>query len=303
MPELYRMVHEIDVFDPKFNIVLPGADMGIYYSYTEKEKRLTALHPETDELLFSSVENDEHMTGGVAMTCGFASLHGGPTEIIVHRKSSLHIDPYHGTRYTWQIYSERLLTLIGVYGFWKHVSKLARLEIRHYLEMFYAPKYRKLAESVPLAVDEEKPYYLIVLRSTRLLTINQAQQNLFDLMKRRSSQDGSTIRKGDMGGESERKPLYERFVRDSTKKFVTVSNEAIRESMVLPNSENPPSSQPPGPPQPNTRLAAKPAIEPSTKSISKPAIELSTKPATKPTNEPITKPTNEPMASPPLSVT
>nr|GEZ16280.1 sucrose synthase [Tanacetum cinerariifolium] len=58
---LIRMVHEIDVFDPKFNIVSPSADMGIYYSYTEKEKRLTALHPETDELIFSSVENDEHM--------------------------------------------------------------------------------------------------------------------------------------------------------------------------------------------------------------------------------------------------
>ncbi|GKD44171.1 sucrose synthase, partial [Tanacetum coccineum] len=35
--------------------------MGIYYSYTEKEKSLTALHPEIDELLFSSVENDEQM--------------------------------------------------------------------------------------------------------------------------------------------------------------------------------------------------------------------------------------------------
>ena len=61
MPGLYRVVHGIDVFDPKFNIVSPGADMGIYYSYTEKEKRLTALHPEIDELLFSPVENEEHM--------------------------------------------------------------------------------------------------------------------------------------------------------------------------------------------------------------------------------------------------
>nr|GEY23854.1 sucrose synthase [Tanacetum cinerariifolium] len=60
MPGLYRVVHGIDVFDPKFSIVTPDADMGIYYSYTEKEKRLTALNPETNELLFSSVENDEH---------------------------------------------------------------------------------------------------------------------------------------------------------------------------------------------------------------------------------------------------
>ncbi|KAK9274694.1 hypothetical protein L1049_021945 [Liquidambar formosana] len=124
------------------------------------------------------------------MTCGlptFATCHGGPAEIIVHGKSGFHIDPYHGDqatellvnffekckkepshwdmismgglkrieeKYTWQIYSERLLTLAGVYGFWKYVSKLDRLETRRYLEMFYALKYCKLAQSVPLAVEE-----------------------------------------------------------------------------------------------------------------------------------------------------
>lgn len=50
----------------------------------------------------------------------------------------------HLFRYTWKIYSQRLLTLTGVYGFWKHVSNLDRLESRRYLEMFYALKYRKL---------------------------------------------------------------------------------------------------------------------------------------------------------------
>uniref|UniRef100_A0A6N2LK71 sucrose synthase n=1 Tax=Salix viminalis TaxID=40686 RepID=A0A6N2LK71_SALVM len=55
--------------------------------------------------------------------------------------------------YTWQIYSQRLLTLTGVYGFWKHVSNLDHRESRRYLEMFYALKYRKLAESVPLTVE------------------------------------------------------------------------------------------------------------------------------------------------------
>ncbi|KAL6507679.1 SAGA histone acetylase and TREX-2 complexes component [Orobanche gracilis] len=304
MPGLYRVVHGIDVFDPKFNIVSPGADTSLYFSYTENEKRLTALHPEIEELLFSDVENEEHLcvlkdkkkpiiftmarldrvknlTGLVelyakspklrelvnlvvvggdrrkeskdleeqaemkkmyslietyglngqfrwissqmnrvrngelyrciadtkgafvqpafyeafgltvveAMTCGlptFATLHGGPAEIIVHGKSGFHIDPYNGEhvadtlvnffetcqidpshwetistgglkriqeKYTWQIYSDRLLTLAGVYGFWKYVSKLDRLEIRRYLEMFYALKYRKLAEAVPLAVE------------------------------------------------------------------------------------------------------------------------------------------------------
>ncbi|KAL2503375.1 Sucrose synthase 4 [Forsythia ovata] len=304
MPGLYRVVHGIDVFDPKFNIVSPGADTNLYFPYTEKEKRLTALHPEIEDLLYSEVENDEHLcvlkdkkkpilftmarldrvknlTGLVewyaknpklrelvnlvvvggdrrkeskdleeqaemkkmyslietyklngqfrwissqmnrvrngelyryiadtrgafvqpafyeafgltvveAMTCGlptFATLHGGPAEIIVHGKSGFHIDPYHGEqvadllinffekskkdpshwetismgglkriqeKFTWQIYSDRLLTLAGVYGFWKYVSKLDRLEIRRYLEMFYALKFRKLAEAVPLAVE------------------------------------------------------------------------------------------------------------------------------------------------------
>ncbi|KAG5569550.1 hypothetical protein H5410_059316 [Solanum commersonii] len=304
MPGLYRVVHGINVFDPKFNIVSPGADINLYFSYSETEKRLTAYHPEIDELLYSDVENDEHLcvlkdrtkpilftmarldrvknlTGLVewyaknprlrglvnlvvvggdrrkeskdleeqaemkkmyeliethnlngqfrwissqmnrvrngelyryiadtkgafvqpafyeafgltvveAMTCGlptFATNHGGPAEIIVHGKSGFHIDPYHGEqaadlladffekckkepshwetistgglqriqeKYTWQIYSERLLTLAAVYGFWKHVSKLDRLEIRRYLEMFYALKYRKMAEAVPLAAE------------------------------------------------------------------------------------------------------------------------------------------------------
>nr|QHZ00911.1 sucrose synthase 4 [Paeonia lactiflora] len=304
LPGLYRVVHGIDVFDPKFNIVSPGADMSIYYPYTEEERRLKSFHLEIEELLFSSVENEEHlcvlkdrskpilfsmarldnvknMTGLVewygknerlrqlvnlvvvagdrrkeskdleeqaemkkmhglietyklngqfrwissqmnrvrngelyryiadtkgafvqpafyeafgltvveAMTCGlptFATCHGGPAEIIVHGKSGFHIDPYHGEqaavllanffekckedpahwdnislaglqrineKYTWQIYSQRLLTLSGVYGFWKYVSNLDRRETRRYLEMFYALKYRKLAQSVPLAVE------------------------------------------------------------------------------------------------------------------------------------------------------
>lgn len=146
------------------------------------------------------------------MTCGlptFATLHGGPAEIIEHGVSGFHIDPYHPEqaanlmadffdrckqdpdhwvkisgaglqriyeksvleilfyswlvssqcdahffrtccvpRYTWKIYSERLMTLAGVYGFWKYVSKLERLETRRYLEMFYILKFRELVCSV-----------------------------------------------------------------------------------------------------------------------------------------------------------
>uniref|UniRef100_A0A0A9D0U9 sucrose synthase n=1 Tax=Arundo donax TaxID=35708 RepID=A0A0A9D0U9_ARUDO len=125
-----------------------------------------------------------------AMTCGlptFATLHGGPAEIIEHGVSGFHIDPYHPEqaanlmadfferckqdpnhwvkiseaglqriyeKYTWKIYSERLMTLAGVYGFWKYVSKLERRETRSYLEMFYTLKFCELVKTVPLAIDQ-----------------------------------------------------------------------------------------------------------------------------------------------------
>ncbi|KAF5820353.1 putative sucrose synthase [Helianthus annuus] len=307
LPGLYRVVHGIDVFDPKFNIVSPGADMTIYFSYAEKERRLTSLHPTIEKLLFDPEQNDVHIgnltdpskpmifsmarldhvknisglvecyaknntlrehanlvvvagyndvkkssdreeiaeiekmhnlikqykldgqlrwisaqtnrarngelyryiadSRGVfvqpafyeafgltvveAMTCGlptFATCHGGPAEIIENGVSGFHIDPYHpdktsatiadffqkceeepsywakisigglkriSERYTWKIYSERLMTLAGVYSFWKYVSKLERRETRRYLEMFYILKFRALVKSVPLAVDDE----------------------------------------------------------------------------------------------------------------------------------------------------
>ncbi|KAF8034163.1 hypothetical protein BT93_C0440 [Corymbia citriodora subsp. variegata] len=56
-------------------------------------------------------------------------------------------------KYTWKKYSKRLLNLTAVYGFWKHVTNLDRRESRRYLEMFYALKYRPLAQSVPPAVE------------------------------------------------------------------------------------------------------------------------------------------------------
>ncbi|KAL4643015.1 hypothetical protein ACB092_02G061900 [Castanea dentata] len=307
LPGLYRVVHGIDVFDPKFNIVSPGADLSIYFPYTDKERRLTALHGSIEELLYGTEQNDEHvgvlsdqskpiifsmarldrvknLTGLVecygksnklrelvnlvvvggymdvkksrdreemeeikkmhgfiekynlqgqfrwiaaqmnrarngelyryiadtkgafvqpalyeafgltvveSMTCGlptFATCHGGPAEIIENGVSGFHVDPYYPDqvsailidffescqrdpgywdkisdaglkrifeRYTWKIYTERLLTLAGVYGFWKYVSKLERRETRRYLEMFYNLKFRNLVKSIPLAVDEQ----------------------------------------------------------------------------------------------------------------------------------------------------
>ena len=43
MPGLYRVVHGIDVFDPKFNIVSPGVDPTVYFPAGEKGRRLKHL--------------------------------------------------------------------------------------------------------------------------------------------------------------------------------------------------------------------------------------------------------------------
>ena len=46
-------VQGCDVYDPKFNIVSPGADQSTYYPYnSEKQERLTDYHDELKELLF-----------------------------------------------------------------------------------------------------------------------------------------------------------------------------------------------------------------------------------------------------------
>lgn len=44
------------------------------------------------------------------------------------------------------------MTLAGVYGFWKYVSKLDRRETRRYLEMFYILKFRELVSYHPNSI-------------------------------------------------------------------------------------------------------------------------------------------------------
>ena len=58
LPGLYRVVNGIDVFDPRFNIVSPGADPEIYFPYTEKARRLTGLQPELEARLLEDGHPD-----------------------------------------------------------------------------------------------------------------------------------------------------------------------------------------------------------------------------------------------------
>ncbi|KAL5214480.1 hypothetical protein ABZP36_003632 [Zizania latifolia] len=61
MPGLCRFATGINVFDPKFNIAAPGADQSIYFPFTQKKNRLTDLHPQIEELLYSKEDTDEHI--------------------------------------------------------------------------------------------------------------------------------------------------------------------------------------------------------------------------------------------------
>jgi len=58
MPGLQRVVHGIDVFNPKFNIVSPGADAEVYFPYTNKERRFTGLHDELEQLIFGDEQDN-----------------------------------------------------------------------------------------------------------------------------------------------------------------------------------------------------------------------------------------------------
>ena len=58
MPGLYRVIKGIDVFDPKFNIVSPGANPEAYFPYTEKERRLKTLEKEIQELIYGGAGDE-----------------------------------------------------------------------------------------------------------------------------------------------------------------------------------------------------------------------------------------------------
>ena len=65
MPGLYRVVHGIDVFDPKFNIVSPGADPAVYFPPHDGGRRLDHLHDQIEEMVFGR-ETAEDIRGALA---------------------------------------------------------------------------------------------------------------------------------------------------------------------------------------------------------------------------------------------
>ncbi len=54
LPRLYRVVSGIDCFDPKFNIVSPGADPRVFFPYFRTEHRPEELRREIEDMVFGS---------------------------------------------------------------------------------------------------------------------------------------------------------------------------------------------------------------------------------------------------------
>lgn len=54
MPGLYRVIHGVDQFDPKFNIVSPGANPEVYFPYSDRARRLTTLLPDIESMIFGA---------------------------------------------------------------------------------------------------------------------------------------------------------------------------------------------------------------------------------------------------------
>lgn len=52
MPGLFRVVEGINVFDPKFNVISPGADANAYFPWKEKDRRLENLHGRIEEVIY-----------------------------------------------------------------------------------------------------------------------------------------------------------------------------------------------------------------------------------------------------------
>ena len=56
MPGLYRVIHGVDQFDPKFNIVSPGANPDVYFPFSDHTRRLTTLLPEIESMIFGAAD-------------------------------------------------------------------------------------------------------------------------------------------------------------------------------------------------------------------------------------------------------
>ncbi len=57
LPGLYRVTSGIDCFDPKFNIVSPGADADVFFPFSETGRRLPELRAEIEDLVLGDPDD------------------------------------------------------------------------------------------------------------------------------------------------------------------------------------------------------------------------------------------------------
>jgi len=111
----------------------------------------------------------------------FATMYGGPLEIIQDHVSGFHIDPVNGsessnkilefikkckkdisywekisskaikrvdTAYNWELYAKNLLSLAKIYGFWKYTTHIEMEEMNAYLDVLYHLLYKPKANTI-----------------------------------------------------------------------------------------------------------------------------------------------------------
>jgi len=62
MPDLYHVVHGIELFSPKFNVVPPGVNESVYFPYTRQADRIPVKKEKLEEVLFT-LEDDQQVFG------------------------------------------------------------------------------------------------------------------------------------------------------------------------------------------------------------------------------------------------
>lgn len=126
MPDLYRVIKGIDVYDPKFNIVSPGADEKVYFPHTMKEHRLTELHPEIERLIYGDFE------GAVS---GFAD----PEKPIIFLMSRLDKVKNVSGFLDWYGQNNRLKELANVFAIagYTNADQSSDDEERHQIQLMY----------------------------------------------------------------------------------------------------------------------------------------------------------------------
>lgn len=58
LPGLYRVVSGVDCYDPKFNIVSPGADPRVFFPWSDRRRRTGELREEIREMVFGDCPDD-----------------------------------------------------------------------------------------------------------------------------------------------------------------------------------------------------------------------------------------------------